>query len=337
MLPLSERGILLDLTPTEAQISTIADLKIRFLNITGEAASYGVFMTVAWLATSSLISKGLRDSPPRQVLFGLTIFTLLATTTHLALHLTSLILQLPGIVMLDRDINPWVLLRKINVVQTGLRRAIYFISDAIVIWRAWAIWHDNQIVRLVLAFFLLSTFATSLSLYILNIKSILYGAHYPSMLKNFLGTFPLLITNFAATGLIAYKLWYYRANLKKYLSPAAAYASPHSHSPGPKIERVLILLIESGVVYGILWVVLMVGDFGYYGDFEMEWFQPNMSALYPVLVILFVAKGKLLSEGDLTGGSIQVVSMPLSFVHTNSPPHSDAAGSNKGSQFLDAR
>ncbi|KAF7298345.1 hypothetical protein MKEN_01359100 [Mycena kentingensis (nom. inval.)] len=292
--------------------SNISSLKIFILQLTFEALSCGLVVIAAIIALYSLTQKGLRDSRSRQALFALTTIMLAASTTHLALHTVSLILQVPGLVVGDDSSDPASLLTTLRIVQTGMRRTIYFISDAIVVWRAWAIWNDAPIARAILAFLLLGTLACSAAVFGMAIDTILHGTHYETIAQNFLGTFPLLITNFTATAFVGYKLWFYRRNLKKYLSCA---------SQTTKVERVLILLLESGGIYCAFWVLLMVGDFGYFEPFEWEWFQPNISALYPTLIILLVAQRKMLGQEMFSHNpaqSLALVSMDISF-ETNPP------------------
>ncbi|KAJ6567049.1 hypothetical protein B0H19DRAFT_717270 [Mycena capillaripes] len=159
-----------------------------------------------------------------------------------------------------------------TLIRKGLRgqRA----RDIIVVWRAWVIWHENRIVHAALA-------------------SEFQHVHYDKFEQNFLGTFGLLVTNFFSTALISYKLWYYRRNVKIYINRQG-----NGHT---KVESVLILLMETGGIYCIFWILLMVGDFGpYYGpDFEWEWFQPNISKcsvipLCPVQILRIGRSGSLL-------------------------------------------
>ncbi|KAJ7753419.1 hypothetical protein DFH07DRAFT_744507 [Mycena maculata] len=316
----------------------IYDLKLFFLEITAEAASYGtcvlafpppiriltssdsvsgVFLTVALISMYTLVKRGIRDSSARQALLGIMLTMLLGATLHLGLHLPYIILQVPTLTADDEDPTP--ILKKLDLAQTTLRRLIYFLSDVVVCWRAWAIWSDNLAVKITLAICLLATFATSLTLYIFNANTIESGHQYPTLTQNFFGTFCLLVTNTTATSLIGYKLWrvslftplsqgprrssiyrYYRRNLKKYLNRGNRMT---------RVEGVLTLLLESGCI------LLMVGDFGYFQAFGFEWFQPNISGIYPTLVILVVSHRDILGEdvfayaptlqlGTLSGPSI---------------------------------
>ncbi|KAJ7848774.1 hypothetical protein B0H13DRAFT_2089744 [Mycena leptocephala] len=273
----------------------IYKLKIIFLQMTASAVSYGVFLCIGIISSYTLIRRGLRGQRARQALLAITLTMLLAATAHLGLYMGYSILQFHTLAA--EYVNPIETLRRLDISQTCLRRITYFLSDIIVVWRAWVIWPDNQIVHAALAVCLIATGATSLTLAVFNFKSEFQDVHYTRETKNFLGTFGLLATNFFATVLITYKLWYYRRNVKKYMN-----RSGNSHT---KVEGILILLMETGGFYCAFWILLMVGDFGYYGpNFGFEWFQPNISGLYPTIIIFMVSRQMMLSEEVLTNLSI---------------------------------
>ncbi|KAJ7882850.1 hypothetical protein B0H13DRAFT_2047551 [Mycena leptocephala] len=273
----------------------IYELKIIFLQITASAVSYGVFLCIGIISSYTLIRRGLHGQRARQALLAITLTMLLAATAHLGLYMGYIILQFPTLAA--EYVNPIETLRRLDISQTCLRRITYFLSDIIVVWRAWVIWPDNRIVHAALAVCLITTGATSLTLAVFNFKSEFQHVHYTRETQNFLGTFGLLATNFFATALITYKLWYYRRNVKKYINRPG-----NSHT---KVEGVLILLMETGGFYCAFWILLMVGDFGYYGpDFGFEWFQPNISGLYPTIIIFMVSRQMMLSEEVLTNLSI---------------------------------
>ncbi|KAK7020329.1 hypothetical protein R3P38DRAFT_1201303 [Favolaschia claudopus] len=274
-------------------------LKIMFLQLASAAITYGIFLCVAIMSSYTLIRKGLRGALARQALLGITLTMLLAGTAHLGMYMAYQILQFPTLAA--EYVDPVMTLKRLDIGQTWLRRITYFLSDVIVVWRAWVIWHDNLIVHAVLAVCLIGTGATSLVLAVFNTKTEFQGTHYDRDTKNFLGTFGLLVTNFGATALISYKLWYYRRNVKKYLN--------HPRNASTKIENVLILLMETGGLYCAFWILLMIGDYGYYGpDFELEWFQPNISGIYPTIIIFMVSRKMMLSEEMLSTPSLPTTS-----------------------------
>ncbi|KAF7378500.1 hypothetical protein MSAN_00277500 [Mycena sanguinolenta] len=265
----------------------IYNLKILFLQLAAAAISYGVFLCIGTMSSYTLIRKGLRGRRPRQALLAITVIMLLSATAHIALFMAYIIIQFPT---LAADyVNPIQMLRRLDISQTWLRRITYFLSDVIVVWRAWVIWGNNRVVHVALAICLAATGVTSLTLAVFNTKSEFQGTHYSRDTKNFLGTFCLLVTNFFVTVLITYKLWQYRRNVKKYINRPS--------NANTKIENILILLMETGGLYCVFWILLMIGDYGYYGpQFEFEWFQPNISGIYPTIIIFMVSRQMMLSN-----------------------------------------
>ncbi|CAK5263949.1 unnamed protein product [Mycena citricolor] len=281
----------------------VYNLKLEFLQITAEGASYGalqscfpractlnhlhihhtgIFLAVAIMSANSLISHSPEPgsgSLARKILLGITLFMLLGTTTHLGLHL--------GCVILGLGYGSQMKLAHLSIGQTVIRRIVYFISDAVVVWRAWVLSSPSLPVRWVLALLLAATLATSMTLLAFNIISLETGRVYPTLEQNMLGTFCLLLTNACATGVVGWKLWYYRRNLKQYLNRGSRRGT---------VEGVLVLLLESGAGYCIFWLLTMVDDFGYMGGFGFEWFQPGVSATYPTLIILLVSQRKMLTK-----------------------------------------
>ncbi|KIY68963.1 hypothetical protein CYLTODRAFT_246884 [Cylindrobasidium torrendii FP15055 ss-10] len=165
-----------------------------------------------------------------------------------------------------------------------LRRICYFISDCVVVWRTWCLWQYNKWVKMFLTVVLLATFATSLSTALITITG--YPSTYLS--QNLLGTFCLLFTNFGTTALCAYKVWEYRRSIKSTLAKRS----------NTFVENVLLLLVESGSLYCIFWLLLLLGDFSYLETgplgptFGLEWFMPHFSGIYVSMIILVVAMYK---------------------------------------------
>ncbi|KAJ6500859.1 hypothetical protein C8R45DRAFT_979365 [Mycena sanguinolenta] len=273
----------------------IYELKILFLQLAAAAISYGFFLCIGTMSSYTLIRKGLRGQRPRQALLAITLIMLLSATAHLALFMGYIIIQFPTLAA--EYVNPIQTMRRLDISQTWLRRITYFLSDVIVVWRAWVIWGNNRVVHVALAICLVATGATSLTLAVFNTKSEFQGTRYSRNTKNFLGTFCLIVTNFLVTILITCKLWYYRRNVKKYLNRPG--------NANTKIENILILLMETGGLYCVFWILLMIGDYGYYGpDFEFEWFQPNIFGIYPTIIIFMVSRQMMLSDEVLSNPSL---------------------------------
>ncbi|KAJ7310632.1 hypothetical protein DFH08DRAFT_944040 [Mycena albidolilacea] len=309
---------------------TIYSLKIIFLKLAVAAIFYGLFLCIGIMSSYTLIRKGLRGQRARQALLASTVTMLLASTAHLALYMAYIIVQFPTLAV--EYVDPAELMRRLDISQTLLRRLTYFLSDVIVVWRAWVIWQENRIVHAALAVCILGTGVTSLTLAVFNIKSEFDGTQYTRDAKNFLGTFGLLVTNFLATALITYKLWYYRRNVKKYMN--------RSGGGNTQVENVLILLMETGGFYCAFWILLMVGDYGYYGpDFDFEWFQPYISGIYPTIIIFMVSRQMMLSEEVLGNPSLPISNnseRTIWFASASVTGRSEPQISNDSSVMLDS-
>ncbi|THU83197.1 hypothetical protein K435DRAFT_871546 [Dendrothele bispora CBS 962.96] len=104
-------------------------------------------------------------------------------------------------------------------------------------------------------------------------------------INNLIMNLPLLFTNMIATLLVGHKTWYHYQDVKKNLS--------NSGTSSRKVQKVLLLLVESGSMYCIFWIVNIIISFKY--DETTAIYQcwvaavPGLSALYPVLIIVIAA------------------------------------------------
>ncbi|KAL1744932.1 hypothetical protein HDZ31DRAFT_9130, partial [Schizophyllum fasciatum] len=158
----------------------------------------------------------------------------------------------------------------------------YVISDALVVWRAWVMWPDTPFVRGVLmACMMASFFGVAL-----EIVSQTAAIEVPFGLPLVFMAVSLCLTNFVATSLIGIRFWYIcsvhsvdlhtETRLRRiYRRDVSAWLAPQS--TGIRVGGVLLLLIESGVVYTVLWainVLVQVREtlehyYHFAGDFEI--------------------------------------------------------------------
>ncbi|EIM90632.1 uncharacterized protein STEHIDRAFT_144248 [Stereum hirsutum FP-91666 SS1] len=261
-----------------------------------EAAFYGIFVCLIIMSTYTLVSQGLRRSYARIALLVITLTMFAISTAHLILSTILYLIQWPEICATLAPDGYYAKIWHMSMAISVLSRAQYLISDAIVVWRAWAVWYDNRWVRGSLLFSLFGTAVTSIYLAVLNVLSDQTQGvrQYPALEQNMLGTFGLLFTNFSATIAIAVKAWLYRRSVKEFLNRG---------SSKTKVEGVLTLLVESGAVYCIYWVLNFISDFGKFGSFEFGWPQPNVSGIYPTLIILLVALQRSTPDSVFTNTS----------------------------------
>ncbi|THU82195.1 hypothetical protein K435DRAFT_934449, partial [Dendrothele bispora CBS 962.96] len=122
--------------------------------------------------------------------------------------------------------------------------------DAIVLWRAWILYRNHRGIQVVLVTFFLG----SLVGIILDIVDDITGLFEISDKVNdyteriLYAALPLAM-NFFATSLIAYKAWSVGSSLLLLLdlTPATTYFQN-------QVEKVLALLVESGLIYMAFWV-----------------------------------------------------------------------------------
>ncbi|RPD53676.1 hypothetical protein L227DRAFT_581128 [Lentinus tigrinus ALCF2SS1-6] len=196
------------------------------------------------------------------------------------------------------------------------------IGDSIVWWRALILWPDSRIVHLTCGVMILITTVMgaidtrdacvrhslttdTTAPCIAGIWQISHSADLGKTGNIFSGdvwgaiaVLCSLSTNVIATMLIAYRAWEHRRAIMSYLKKAA---------PGrTKVERALALLVESGLLYCALWVVIVVLEFrdwfpgiqgnqnGFY--FVMTCCLVPIIGIYPTLVITVCAASESLEE-----------------------------------------
>ncbi|KAI0642081.1 hypothetical protein C8Q79DRAFT_273137 [Trametes meyenii] len=194
------------------------------------------------------------------------------------------------------------------------------IGDAIVWWRACVLFPGNRIIfALTVLLPVLVLLSGAVPTAILGPNS---GAQMWTKPESYAGSCLSLISNFAATGLIGRKTWEHRRMFKAYLSCA----SP----AGGHAQRVMLLLVESGVTYCMLWIIVLaiqtINLVGFaqvqsgssaYAGFAI-FFQgclPTLVATYPVAIVLLASLRPPLDERATEGATPlpQRISVSIAF------------------------
>ncbi|RPD76067.1 hypothetical protein L226DRAFT_395986 [Lentinus tigrinus ALCF2SS1-7] len=197
------------------------------------------------------------------------------------------------------------------------------IGDSIVWWRAWVLWADSRIVRCVCVVMILLTMLTGamdtgdacgLEPHYIFTDSIGDSSSFeapPGLTSNsgtmftgdvwgFVAVFSSLFTNVIATILIGYRGWQHRRFIMSYLRES---------SPRTQVERTLALLVESGLLYCALWVVIAVYAYSDQSPllqtrtpafanfyYVMSSCLVPLVGMYPTLIIIVCAVEKSLNE-----------------------------------------
>jgi hypothetical protein len=91
---------------------------------------------------------------------------------------------------------------------------------------------------------------------------------------------PMLGTNILSTSLIAWKAWEYRRNVSAHLRRGTT---------SDRAEKVLALLIESGFVYCVLWILFLLIAFNLLpgsGSYTVNLVMLFLSSMYPAIIII---------------------------------------------------
>ncbi|KAF9033477.1 hypothetical protein BDZ89DRAFT_1062938 [Hymenopellis radicata] len=168
------------------------------------------------------------------------------------------------------------------------------IGDAVVIWRAWAIWKGSRLQVLVFIpmFLLLVSFIFAIiDLSCLGTQSFSVRSTIPEGSRLCQWGEPIawavsLLTNIVSTTLIAIKAWQYHQFLK----------SNSSHFRlRSKNQNILLLLVESGFIYCLFWLSQLILFFDIQDGSKTHLLENALGALgdqisgvYPTAIIILV-------------------------------------------------
>ncbi|KAJ3844911.1 hypothetical protein EV361DRAFT_394845 [Lentinula raphanica] len=262
-----------------------------------ESALYGMYTALLIYAVRQLNAFS-EDNPKPRVIPLLSLLLMFALSTTLwALDITDFIGGLDEILLKTYstttqqysnymiEINPRV------IVKTTIFSIEYLIGDSMVVWRACALWGYSKKIMLLLIL-LLSSAAVLVFFFVgcLGFHNWEYILGEPEVcLNSYRGTFFLSVTiNLLATSLIATKAWLHHRFLRSV-----------SVKKSNSVLKIMILLVESGFIYFIIWATKSVsilininhnaGTPG--GQFAVSLLNPmgnQVVGLYPTLLVVIV-------------------------------------------------
>ncbi|KAL1676953.1 hypothetical protein EV122DRAFT_291556 [Schizophyllum commune] len=169
----------------------------------------------------------------------------IASSIGILTQMLAFVTQCPLIDLFPTD--PTTLAYRLAVLHVVSCRINYVLSDALLVWRAWVLWHDRRVVHGLLAFCLILS-AVGVIYETASLPSRIWSNDLPSTL---IINLPLLFTNVVATALVGLRVWFYRREVAAYISPM---------STGTHIGGVLMLLFEAGAVYCVISVINLAVD-----------------------------------------------------------------------------
>ncbi|KAL1704815.1 hypothetical protein EV121DRAFT_204892 [Schizophyllum commune] len=125
-----------------------------------------------------------------------------------------------------------------------------------------------------------------------------------SILHNLLLTVPLLVTNLTATGLMGWKAWTHR----EFVCDSFLHRKHKSRA-----ELALLLLVESGLAYCAVWVVVMISGLGTLPDTQRSTLLGALCSIcgaYPTFIVIMVGLQRSSVDSVLAGNSALVPLTP---------------------------
>ncbi|RDB27855.1 hypothetical protein Hypma_002307 [Hypsizygus marmoreus] len=262
------------------------------------AIFHGAFTLLFGMSTVSIIRQGIQRRPQLNMFIvttlSFTIATLylgaqiaaMSTTVH-----TFLISNVDPPLPAKVDRYRWKVF-PLNLIIVWANELVPIFSDAVIIWRSWVIFERQKRAMIGPLVLWLGTIATAFAY--LGLSSSYEGVQNlnTSSVQQYLFTANIalsLATNATATMLIGYRLWMHRKSVAGILGPTTT------------VLNILVILVESGVLYCLLQLVTLImsiapdgGTGGVPGSaewvaaqiFSAAYFE--ISAMYAVVIIVLV-------------------------------------------------
>ncbi|KAF5341490.1 hypothetical protein D9758_013930 [Tetrapyrgos nigripes] len=257
----------------------IAGIQLSLRQHAIEGMVFGIELLLTLFTILLLCQQGLRQSLMRTFLVAASGTMLINSAITVALDLVGDIIQVHA--LLDPTYDPTSMYFNTEVVTVVLARLSYFLGDLIVVWRAWMIFKGEIVPRAILLFCIIQSFACSIYNAVLATKKLLGFILVDTNPARIILPVSLLFTNITATLLIGYKAWQYRQSVKIHLS---------NLNTTSQVEQIFVLLIQSGILYCILWVLTLPYSFvpAYLHSVAvyLDVIIPHIEAIFPTAIIL---------------------------------------------------
>ncbi|KAJ3983438.1 hypothetical protein F5890DRAFT_197504 [Lentinula detonsa] len=290
--------------PAPLAAEEILQLKIIVTDVLCEALFLGVQAVVTIIGVYVLWSRGLRKSFGNQFLVTIVAFLFALSACSLSLTIWDYMAVFDE---LGGTFDATEISNDVTISTMVFQRLAYFISDSIVVWRAWLLWDRNLFVRMLLLVCLLGTIVATFVQGALAVDQQVRqtgGVAQGSGVRTLMFTLPLLITNLVSTLLIGLKIWEYRRNIMSQISNSRT-----------RVFNILLILLESSALYCIFWILALLGTLGTVfspvATAAIMGSMPYVTSIYPIVVLILVT----LDKND-HGSMIQTANTTIRF---NSP------------------
>ncbi|KAE9406662.1 hypothetical protein BT96DRAFT_875290 [Gymnopus androsaceus JB14] len=239
-----------------------------------------------------MLRKGLRTRV-RKFLFAMTVFMYIISSVDWALSVVNVIQDIQfWFLSITPEDNPPNFIPVFNAICL----INYFLTDGVVVWRAWVLCSDQSrralsipiILLICLSLSITATIVTRLiltspagnhpgtSLYV-TLTRVIDATQVTNLVLS-------LLTNISATSIVALKAWKYRQTIKHDLQSFRDRTA--------KGQRIMVLLVESGVLYIFSGITVLIASLvhlpnGTLGDIYSP-INFQVAGIYPIVVLLLV-------------------------------------------------
>ncbi|KAL1746653.1 hypothetical protein HDZ31DRAFT_33618 [Schizophyllum fasciatum] len=258
--------------------------QIIVIEIGVDLVLYGVQAAV-FVAAMVILAR--RQSPSRFTLAAI-LCLFISSTVAVAANTTFYVMQIPSEVGTSVDNVRGILARLDILIANINNRLQYALSDAVLVWRAWCLWRDSLIAKCILSVCMCGTVFGSIAECAWTYWPDSTPTGESVKIAKFLTLLiPLLVTNIVATMFIGIRVWYYRREVKGSLGLFGRKS---------QVEKVLMLLLESGFIYCLIWIANGVlkgiaGASGFSIISALGTAYHNVAGIYPTCVCFVALQG----------------------------------------------
>ncbi|KAF5371962.1 hypothetical protein D9615_008062 [Tricholomella constricta] len=273
----------------------------NFVTLTPIVVLHGIFIMLFPFSTFTLLQRG-PASRPTQAMLGTTLIAFLVSSFLCISTVSNNVITIREALFNSTGMLDFSILEKFSksISKTSSIQAVAFmlipiLNDSVVIWRAWVLYLDRQWIMLVPCAFLFGTIGATVTYLVFDFKFFQSSMLDPVSSDVFKASLTLSLgTNVTATSLIFYRLWGHHRFLRR------MGIKQNSTSP---VQKILIVLVESGLAYCALQITIIVLEFISTPTFSFLFASGAllnvlmlMTAMYPSIVILLVSVQRATAE-----------------------------------------
>ncbi|KAE9402023.1 hypothetical protein BT96DRAFT_918499 [Gymnopus androsaceus JB14] len=223
---------------------------------------------------------------------------------------SGLVTSLPGGLM-TQEMAANLELSVIEILDDWSANISFLIADIAIVWRAWVLWGENQLMRWMILIMLLLDIGIGIADSVSDTKATI-NLNNNAVTLDSLSTALNLTVNIVATLLIAYRAWTHHQSNRAI-----------SRNKKTQVEAILLLMVESGAIFGVVQVTYIISsalDIHAAGLSPINIANSFLEALYlysaalnPVALVILIQTGNTYEHSfhleDVT--SLEINSVPI--------------------------